>query len=191
MGYIISHSTNALDKTFQTDMTGYRVKSSSRTYRLIIYSSILIVLSITALLFYSLFKPSDVILNRLLSHVISISPIMTEHNNIIVDTFIQTFGDFISVIMTSMMLIIIIHVLSFPLHEAKQLFRWIIVPFILFECLQIIGFGNFYIRDLFAYALGYQLSFIIINRVEQTAFKSLFDIAFDYLTGKRKDKTYG
>lgn len=162
-----------------------------KRYRITLYSIILIGLSISALFFYGLFKPSDVVLNRLLSHVISITPIMTEHNNMIVDTFIQTFGDFLSVMMTFMILSIVIHSIGFPMDEAKHLFQWIIIPFILFECMQIFGIGNFYIRDLIAYALGYQLSFYILNHIEKTRFNSLFDCIIKYIARKRKGKTHG
>ncbi len=186
-----SHSNTAIDASPLMCAMHYPKPPLSRTNRIIIYSSILIVLSLAALVFYGLFKPSDVILNRLFMRVITITPIMTEHNNIIIDTFIQTFGDFISVIMIFMMLLIVIHIVRFPLHEARQLFQWIIVPFVLFESLQLIGIGNFYIRDLIAYMLGYQLSYIILNRVERTTFKSLFDSAFVYLVRRRKDKNHG
>ncbi len=164
---------------------------SSRLIKIAIYSAILLGLSIVSVVFYGLFKPSDVILNLLITRFITITPIMTEHNNVFIDTFIQTFGDFLSVMMLFMILAIVIHSLKFPLQESVQLFQLIIIPFILFECLQLLGIGNFYIRDLFAYALGYQLGFVMVNRIENTTFKSMFELGFAFIASGKKGSNHG
>lgn len=131
----------------------------------------LVVVTLVNFSFYYLFKPEDVILNQFFSLVLPGAGRDFTAENPLTYLFYHTFGDALSVIMVFLGLCLLLHWLAFP--EKEVLYRFILIPFLFFETLQLIMPGNFMVVDIIIYIVFYELGIRLVSRLDNETYHSL------------------